>query len=149
MFSPTVFYDYYSVNKFEILKSYMFEYDSIHTSNDWRIYKYAPGSIEHLSIGGWDKGILGIFFAAQKGPLATRGITPQQGACLRDWRKESVSESPVIQKPASRGMKRWVKLTLTLPGIRIFSNAAYALNHRAYDFYLRRLKGKPRVIARY
>jgi SAM-dependent methyltransferase len=149
MFSPTVFYDYYSVNKFEILKSYIFEHDSVHTVKDWLIYKYTPGCIEHLSIGGWGKGILGIFFAAQKVPLSTRGVTPQQGACLRDWSNALLSKSLLVQKPVSLGPKRLVKLALMLPGTRMFSNWAYALNSKLYNSYQKRMKGRPRVIARY
>ena len=68
MFSPTVFYDFYSVNKFDILKSYIFEYKS-DPIFDWLIYDYKPGAIDHLSFGGWGRDSLGIFFVAPTSPL--------------------------------------------------------------------------------
>ena len=53
MFSPTLFYDYYVSNGFEVVKSYIFEYEPRHDKRQWLIYDYKPGCIDHLSFGGW------------------------------------------------------------------------------------------------
>lgn len=47
------FYDYYLSNGFEIIKSYIFEYERQHDKAPWLIYEYVPDRIQHLSFGGW------------------------------------------------------------------------------------------------
>ncbi len=57
MFSPTIFPDYYKANQFRILKLYIFECGPSH-DEDWIVYNYDPGSIAHLSMGGWGRKLL-------------------------------------------------------------------------------------------
>ena len=88
MYSPTVFWDYYNANNFEILKSYIYEYEHQHnayTTKDWLIYEYEPSAIEHLVSGGWGRKQLGIWFVARKLENSTCNVVPQQGAYLRTW----------------------------------------------------------------
>jgi len=86
MFSPTVFYDYYLANGFEIIKSYIFEYERRHDKAPWLIYDYTPGRIQHLSFGGWGDGkLLGIWFVARKLENSSCDVTPQQSYYLKAW----------------------------------------------------------------
>jgi hypothetical protein len=89
MFSPQLMYEYYSANGFEILASNIFEYKSDHANKDWLIYDYIPGSIDHLSFGGWGKNLLGIWIIARKVESSTCDVIPQQGSYVRNglWSK--------------------------------------------------------------
>ena len=85
MFSPTLFHDYYSANAYRIEASYVFEYRPAWYRNrllsrPWKIYRYAPGALDHLSYGGFSDEQLGIFFVATKTEAATDDVIPQQSA---------------------------------------------------------------------
>lgn len=149
MFSPTLFYDYYAANHFKILKSYIFEYQNPHSPKSWRVYEYTPDCIEHLSMGGWGKGMLGIFFVAQKVELSTADVVPQQGWCLKMWDEKPLTEGGVARPSNARGLKKWIKWVLTLPGVRVFSNTAYSINDKGYRFFKRHFKGRPPLVGLY
>lgn len=87
MFSPTLFYDYYSVNSYDVLTSYLFEYSSPDNST-WDLFEYQPGSLDSLSFGGFGKKMVGIWFVARKTAHSTNGVIPQQGAYLKTWQKK-------------------------------------------------------------
>lgn len=92
MFSPTLFYDYYLSNGFEIVKSYIFEYEPLHDKKPWLIYDYQPGCIDHLSFGGWGDGkLLGIWFVARKLEHSSSEVMPQQGSYLNAWSKHKTN----------------------------------------------------------
>jgi hypothetical protein len=90
MFSPTLFYDYYSINDYEILESQVFFYTKNHESGPWQIFDYVPGCLDHLSFGGFDNGFLmGISFVARKTESSVSDRTPQQGFFLKLWKDRS------------------------------------------------------------
>lgn len=89
MFSPTVFHDYYAANNYEIVRSFLIEYEPAHDTRPWIIYDYKPGTIKHLSYGGWGEKMLGIWFVARKLQHSTCNVTPQQGSCLRTWKQNN------------------------------------------------------------
>lgn len=97
MFSPTVYYDYYSTNKYSILKSNIFEYQVEHFKKNWTIYEYQPGKIDHLSYGGWGNKLLGIWFVAEKTESSTTGVIPQQSFYTTLWNAPSSSPSALKQ----------------------------------------------------
>lgn len=66
MFSPTFLHDYYSQNNYSILEHYIYEYDLGNPRRRVKVYSYKPGEIDHLSIGGWGRKPLGIWFVAKK-----------------------------------------------------------------------------------
>lgn len=142
-FSPTVFYDYYSANKWKILRSNIFEYSPDHASKPWLIYNYEPGVIDHLSFGGWGDKMLGIWFVAQKLSESSCDVIPMQGAYVRDWvlLKEN-SLKPEIQN----GMLAQIKLTIKS------NKFAYLFLHRIIKLcrfpFINHLS-KPKVIAKY
>lgn len=85
-FSPTLFMDYYLVNKWEI------ESCSIHEQQrdgrvSWKWFKYETGILDDLTYGGFNSSIWGIWFIARKTSETTVGETPQQGyySRMRSW----------------------------------------------------------------
>lgn len=144
MFSPTVFYDYYSANNFGIVKSYIFEYKAAHDKHEWMIYNYAPGEIDHMNFGGWGTDLLGIFFVARKVSASSCDIIPQQGAYLKKWGNEAPKEeSMVAGNKRDRGIKGVIKSTLKL------NPQIYKLCRLIYRKFFPLKQSRPRVIARY
>jgi SAM-dependent methyltransferase len=86
MFSPTLFWDYYQTNKWEVKSSNLFEYTRRQDLDLWLIYEYTPGCIDHLSFGGFTNGkLLGIWFIAEKTAQSTGNTIPQQGSYVKAW----------------------------------------------------------------
>jgi hypothetical protein len=138
MFSPTVFFEYYTTNKFKIHKSYIFEHKMDYNKR-WLVYEYSPGSIDHMSFGGWGTELLGIFFVAQKTAASTNGTTPQQDTYIRAWRNAALPQDV----SAVNGLKGKVKSLLrTHPTAYNYAANAYARLNNLF-------KIQPRVIARY
>ena len=93
MFSPTLFWDYYTNNGYEIIRSQIYEYErqhSPHYPKPWTVYDYEPGSIQHMESGGWGRRQMGIWFVARKAELATGDVVPQQGMCQQIWNDDVI-----------------------------------------------------------
>ncbi len=82
MFSPSVFYDYYAVNKYQVLTSNILEY-SPNYYQPWKVYHYKTGCLDSINYGGFGKKMLGIWFIAKKHPDSTDTYTPQQKVFTR------------------------------------------------------------------
>jgi len=111
MFSPSLFYNYYKENGYQVLTSYFFKYRSS-CRGKWKVYDYQPGMLDDLSFGGFGKGMWGIFLVARKNAHATYDRIPQQAeyyfenreknqqsrkiSLLRQW----VRKSPVLRRLA-------------------------------------------------
>lgn len=135
MFSPTVFYDYYRANNYNILKSNIFEYSRTHERGRWTIYKYEPGVIDHLSYGGWGKKLLGIWLVAEKLPESTFGTIPQQSFYTKTWNQSSKNSHRF------KGLKAFIRKTPLL--YRLARRANQVLNIKSF------IKKRPKTIARY
>ena len=97
MFSPCALWDYYVANGYEIVKFYLYEY-SINPSRLWAtVYEYRPGEIDHLSIGGWKKHPISIWFVAKKSHANVTYIIPQQGYYQKIWKTEHEKSSTEIK----------------------------------------------------
>jgi hypothetical protein len=83
-FSPTIFYDYYRANGFEIIKSYLFEVKS--STNKCLIYEYLPEE-KSFFIPSDRFGRLLVWFVARKTYSSTYDVTPQQGFYVETWKK--------------------------------------------------------------
>jgi hypothetical protein len=79
-FSPTVFYDYYRANGFEIIKSYIFEVKP----NKCVVYEYNPEKAG-FSIPRSGFGELLVWFVARKIDSSTCGVIPQQHMYVQTW----------------------------------------------------------------
>ena len=116
MFSPTLFYDYYTENGFRILKSELFEYEPDRDPCEWVFYDYPhPGSINHLGHGGWGEKVLMTWFVAQKTQYSVYGKIPQQSGYKEVWARHdqppNISSTPTASENRGyiRGLKNIVK----------------------------------------
>lgn len=85
MFSPTLFYDYYSANKWNIIDSFFIKHSLRPDKHLWSIYNYTPDCLDRLAVGGLSRGVYAIFFNAQKTAISTFDASVQQGYCTRAW----------------------------------------------------------------
>ena len=115
MFSPTLFHDYYSANRWDIDTAYIIELTRRHDVDPWRIYQYTPGVLNSLSSGGFDRGYLvNIYFVVRKNEKSTTDVIPQQSRYQEDkWKASTGTQYSIgyrdgflpklIQKIKSRG----------------------------------------------
>ena len=120
MFSPTMFWDYYSSNGYDVIRSQIYEYERQHSPQYpklWTVYDYQPGSIQHMESGGWGRRQLGIWFVAKKTESATSDIIPQQGMYQRIWDGVVISDPYGSNSSSGLAFGRLRKLLIALPGI--------------------------------
>jgi SAM-dependent methyltransferase len=100
MYSPTLFYDFYSANRFEINTFYLFDFALAYyvrarlETTRWRIYRYQPGCLDDLSYGRFGNRQAGIFVVATKTEDSTGDAIPQQGFYRDLWRRTGEREPP-------------------------------------------------------
>ena len=84
MFSPTLFWDYYTANGYDMVDCLLFKF-APKPNLDWVCYRYSPGAIDHKEFGGWGQAMLGTWCVARKTDGSTAGVTPQQNRYVRIW----------------------------------------------------------------
>lgn len=83
MFSPQILYDYFFVNKYEIVSSYVIFFKRDFLKDPWMIYPYAPGVLDKYSYGAMpDDFMVSLWLCVEKTPDSLSGVIPQQG-CSR------------------------------------------------------------------
>jgi SAM-dependent methyltransferase len=109
MFSPTLFHDYYRVNKWNIETARIIELTRRHEIDPWRIYNYEPGALNSLSSGGFDKGyLINIFFVVSKNELSVSSNIPQQSRYQNGkWQSNTESLNPLRSKVSH--ITAWLK----------------------------------------
>lgn len=78
MFSPTLFWDYYTANRFEINKFHLIAHTAAHDLDPWEISNYTPGSVNDVSYGGLDDRMYSLLCIVTKTAEASCGVIPQQ-----------------------------------------------------------------------
>jgi SAM-dependent methyltransferase len=96
MFSPTLLWDYYSSNNWEIKDSLFFRYTRNHYRGLWEIYEYTPGCLDRLSLGALDGRPYGIFFVIKKTEKSTSDAPVQQGAYSKMWDRAPSRSNAVL-----------------------------------------------------
>lgn len=104
MFSPTLFWDYYSANNWEIKDSLFVKYSRYGNNYLMDVYKFMPGCLDRLSYGGLNKGIYYTFFVVKKTDISTYDASVQQGQYLKNWK--SVSTAKDIKFKANNSLKK-------------------------------------------
>ena len=96
MFSPTLLWDYYTANQFEIVRSYLIEYRAhrAEAGGSSRIWEYKPGSIQNWCYGWSGKNVL-LWFVVRKLAHSTCSVTPQQSFYIRRWQEHDSTISKV------------------------------------------------------
>lgn len=100
MFSPTLFYDYYFANKFEINTFQIFRYSQRHWTEPWLIYDYIPGCLDRVNFGGLDEAMYGIFCVVTKNKDSSCSAIPQQGAYVKAWKscKDQHNQKIIVKR---------------------------------------------------
>ena len=94
MFSPIIFYDYYTANKFADLSAYLLETGSGDPSfQKWKVYKYYYDSYVSIASSFMSPGGVGTFFIANKKRDSVSGVVPQQGQFKRLYEKHKLEET--------------------------------------------------------
>lgn len=88
MFSPTLFWDYYTANNFEINVCQVFRYTTNLYDGLWEVSDYVPGALTPVSLGGLDDALYGVILIATKRERSTCDVIPQQGV-YKDGRWQS------------------------------------------------------------
>jgi SAM-dependent methyltransferase len=85
MFSPTLFFDYFTANQFDI-HSIQVTQSSPQQQTDPCFYAdYEPGSFNSVSYGGLNNSIYGVICIARKTTQSTGHVIPQQGLYNKIW----------------------------------------------------------------
>lgn len=91
MFSPTLFWDFYSHNRWRIDTAQVFRYTADYDA-PWEVSNYQPGCLWRVAFGGLDDALYGVILVATKTEEATpRGI-PLQGECVASWERRAQEE---------------------------------------------------------
>lgn len=94
--NPTLFFDFYSANGYEVLEAWICLFgspDTIHHEGPQR-FVYDPAVFEKLSFGRFPHGVASVFIAARK-PLVEKPVaTPTQGFYRRHWRLDGQAGRP-------------------------------------------------------
>lgn len=99
MFSPTLFWDYYSANDFDINTVNIFRYSPQHTVDSWLIYNYEPGCLDgDVMWGGLDAAMYGVFAVVTRTPTSTYDRIPQQGWYIRRWAESNSTSGQTLGK---------------------------------------------------
>ena len=134
MFSPTLLWDYYSANRWQIKDALFFRHPRDPEAGRWRIYNYLPRSLDKASYSGL-KGIYAVVFIVKKTAESTFGASVQQGFYLESWRGREGAGAA-----GSKGLKK--RLTVLLPkrlkGI-LRPLYYYILSKIPLSFYLRKI----------
>jgi SAM-dependent methyltransferase len=116
MFSPTLFWDFYETNRFEINAFQLIRHTTRPHTDEWEISDYQPGCLNQVSFGGLDDGMYAILCIVTKTEESTGDVVPQQKVFLSMWDPSKDEEMPVnkeqlaAQNQASyRGLKGLVK----------------------------------------
>jgi SAM-dependent methyltransferase len=148
MFSPTVFYDYYRANRYDIEKMYIFEYEADHAGRPWLIYNYTPAAVAHLSFGGWGRKLLGIWCVARKTAASSCDVVPQQSFYVSAWAEKEVGKTSILNGAnLSGGVLRRLKSKIV--GNKFLEPRARALWNSFRRVFPKLGNRRPRVIARY
>ncbi|MGA1823343.1 MAG: class I SAM-dependent methyltransferase [bacterium] len=86
MFSPILFWDFYSVNKFEINNFQVFRHTERAHIDPWEMSEYQSGWLNSKSFGGLDDGMYSIVCIATKSKNSTGEVIPQQGNFSYLWK---------------------------------------------------------------
>lgn len=106
MVSPTLFADFYEVNRYRLEYEYLCVYEPywqrgrLHTG-PWKVYRYTPGCLDHLSFGRYGGLQTAVFAVATRTEESTGDAVPQLGQYRQSW--EAFSEKAAAGEEAAAG----------------------------------------------
>ena len=78
MFSPTLFWNYYTANGFDVNVCQVFRYTTDLYGGPWEISDYHPGALSRICFGGLDDALYGVILIATKTEHSTFDVIPRQ-----------------------------------------------------------------------
>lgn len=112
MFSPTLFWDFYSANRQKIVSCELFRYSmQEHDTDRWVMGKYVPGSLEKFSMGGLGGGCFGVAALIERESAITKITVPQQGMYLSMW-SNTASQVKTKHRSGMRKIARTVRVNV-------------------------------------
>jgi hypothetical protein len=106
MFSPTLFWDYYMANGFDINVCQVFRYTTDWLTELWEFSDYIPGRLTRISLGGLDDAIYGVFVIATKTEESTCDVVPQQGMYKEGrWKGKFTVDEIAAEVEAASGLE--------------------------------------------
>lgn len=113
MVSPTLFADFYEANRYRLEYEYLCVYSPYWLrarleTGPWKVYRYTPGSLDHLSYGRYGGLQTAVFAVATRTEDSTGDVPPQLGQYRASWEayRERVAaggEAPAGEPPATPG----------------------------------------------
>lgn len=90
MVSPTLFADFYEANRYRLEYEYLCVYSPYWLrarleTGPWKVYRYTPGSLDHLSYGRYGGLQTAVFAVATKTEESTGDVPPQLGQYRASW----------------------------------------------------------------
>ena len=103
MFSPTLFWDYYTANGVQLPRFDIFRYRQPSDKKAlWDFATYRPGSLDKKMFGGLGGGCFGLAIVAEKSAEIGEPVVPQQGLYSQAWAESAspgLSSNPAETKP--------------------------------------------------
>ncbi len=154
MFSPTLFWDYYSANEFEINAFNLYRYTPLR--DEWSIYEYRPDCLAlDVKWGGLDRAMYGVHVVATRTAGSTGHRIPQQGWYLQRWQEAKAQPSArpgdLLHEPEGTKARRLMDLTRRNPFVHRLACKAI-VRWRSFVNRWRRARRKGiglKLIARY
>lgn len=118
MFCPTLFWDYYTANQFEINAFCLYRYRP--NRDRWDVYHYQPEALDPgVRWGGLDDAMYGVHVVATRTAISTGDRIPQQGWYLKRW-EEAKAQAPsppgeLFSEPPGTKARRLMDLTRNHP----------------------------------
>jgi len=111
MYSPTLFYDYYTANGLEINCIYLVRQPWLERYPRIDVFAYTPGCLQAIAHGGLDDGGYQIFCVATRKPDSTFDRTPQQSFYVAKWRQAEAGDvgTPPTEGRLLEGLKSLVR----------------------------------------
>ena len=144
MFSPTLFFDYYTANGFEIPTLWLVVQQWLRARPTIEILEYRPGCLELVNHGGLDDRAYQVFCVAVRCAATGDRTVPTQGRYTRMW-----AERPgEMGRDSVRGWRRTLaplitKLRSTRAGDDLVGKVVNPIKKRFY------FKKGPRTLLRY
>jgi hypothetical protein len=102
-FSPTLFYDYYCSNYFNILNLSLFE--CVSWTGEWTVYDCLSGRLDNRLGRIASAKMAGVFCVAEKTATSTSDVIPTQSHFAELWKRSPVDRSPKLSAQFMRTIK--------------------------------------------
>jgi len=140
-FSPTFLQDYLAANQWQIIKSLVLQYSSVH-SRRWTIMQYEPAVFAARGVGAWSSRPMGLWFVARKTSITSPDCIPQQSYYLRAWGQDDLDAS----EPKAR--YRWNRRVPRSPKVRRLAKTIPYLSQLVTTRWARRIRWRLNVVDR-